>query len=56
MDYVERGWTKEEIMEAIRLLKSGQSCIFFKGATWDWRMLKMAVEEELARPREKTEV
>jgi len=56
MDYVERGWTKEEIIEAIRLLKSGQSCVFFKGAAWDWRMLKMAVEEELARFRENSEV
>jgi len=56
MDYVESGWTKEEIVQAVRLLKSGQTCIFFKGAAWDWRMLKIAVEEELVRIREKPEV
>lgn len=49
MEFVETGWTKEEILEAIALLRRNQTVHLFKGAVWDWRMLDSAVREEIAR-------
>jgi hypothetical protein len=45
--YVEAGWSKEEIKEALELLRQGQTVYLFKGEVWDHRMLRHAVEAEL---------
>jgi hypothetical protein len=51
--YVEAGWSEEEIREAVDLLRQGQTVYLFKGEYWDHRMLRHAVEAELAALEEK---
>jgi hypothetical protein len=51
--YVEAGWSEEEIKEAVGLLNQGQTVYLFKDEYWDHRMLRYAVESELATLREK---
>ena len=51
--YVEAGWREEEIREAVGLLNQGETVYLFKGEYWDHRMLRHAVESELAALGEK---
>lgn len=51
--YVEAGWSEEEIKEAAGLLSQGQTVYLFKGEYWDHRMLRHAVESEIAALEEK---
>ena len=46
--YVEAGWSEEEVKEAVELLNQGQTVYYFKDEYWDHRMLRHAVESELA--------
>ena len=51
--YVEAGWSEDEIREAVELLNQGQTVYYFKDEYWDHRMLRHAVESELASLYEK---
>ena len=51
--YVEAGWSEDEIKEAVELLNQGQTVYCFKAEYWDHRMLRHAVESELASLYEK---
>lgn len=47
--YVEAGWSKADIREAVELLNTCQTVLYFKGEYWDHRMLRHAVESEMGR-------
>ena len=49
MEFVECGWSIDEINEAVKLLNTGGTCFIFMGVPWEWRALRNAVECEIEK-------